>query len=115
MLSQPVKKLEYSLIGASQCITSRNNERLYVYVLLLRNDAGVRVTHVSGAIYKSYTTFQDALKHYHKAYYAGELCVMPKPGGPFWKKSQGSPRGTDIDSTSDISDWFSHKVNLHSQ
>jgi len=87
----------------------------YMVYVLLRNDAAIQVTHVSGAIYKSYTMFQDALKHYHKAYYAGELRVMPKPGGPFWKKLQGSSRGTDVDSTSDISDWFSRKVNLHSQ
>jgi len=58
--------------------------------------------------------FQDALKHYHKAYYAGELHVMPKPGGPFWKKSQGSSRRTDVDSTSELSDWFTSQVNIHS-
>ena len=50
----------------------------HIYVLL-RNDAAIWVTHVSSAIYKSYTMFQDALKYYHKAYYAGELHVMPKP------------------------------------
>ena len=85
----------------------------HIYVLL-RNDAAILVTHVSSAIYKSYTMFQDTLKYYHKAYYAGELHVMPKPGGPFWKKPQGSLRRTDVDSTSDLSDLFSNQVNIHS-
>ncbi|KIM53625.1 hypothetical protein SCLCIDRAFT_88997, partial [Scleroderma citrinum Foug A] len=48
------------------------------------NDVAIRVTHVSSTIYKSYTTFQDALRYYNKAYYAGKLRVMPKPGSPFW-------------------------------
>ncbi|KAL4073073.1 hypothetical protein V8B97DRAFT_1869235 [Scleroderma yunnanense] len=79
------------------------------------NDAALWVTHVSGAIYKGYMMFQDALMHYHKAYYAGELCVMPKPGSPFWKKPQGSLRGMDVGSELDLSDWFFSQVNIHSQ
>ena len=83
----------------------------YVYVLL-RNDVAIRVTHVSSTIYKSYTMFQDALRYYNKAYYAGELRVMPKPGSSFWKKPQGSSRRSDVDSTSDLSDWFSTRANI---
>jgi len=49
-----------------------------------RDDVAVRTTGISGAIYKRYNNFQDAIRVYRCNYYQSKLSAVPVPGGIFW-------------------------------